>query len=59
MGLLGPFPPLMKKRKIEPLNPAARDPDHRVDSVFQAGMFVLIALGLGVRFGPDIWHLFL
>lgn len=57
--LVGPFLPLMKKRKSEPLNPAARDPGDRVDGAFQAGMFALIALDLGISFGPDIWHLLL
>ena len=59
MGLVGPFLPPRKKRKSEPLNPAAREPDDRVDSAFQAGMFALIAVDLGIRFWADIWHLLL
>jgi hypothetical protein len=28
-----------------------------MDSVFQAGMFGLVALDLVITCGPDIWHL--
>ncbi|MCJ2042519.1 hypothetical protein MKK55_26750 [Methylobacterium sp. J-059] len=43
--------------KGEPLNPEARDPGDRMDSLFQAGMFALIALDLVIWFGADLWHL--
>lgn len=55
--LVGTFLPPRKKRKGLPLNPAARDPGDRVDSMFQTGMFALIALDLVIRFGADIWPL--
>jgi hypothetical protein len=57
VGLIGPVLLSRKKWEGEPPNPAARDPDDRMDSVFQAGMFGLIALDLVVRFGVDVWHL--
>ena len=57
VGKVGSFLPPTQKLKGERLNPAARDPDDRKDSMFQAGMFGLIALDLVIRFGPDVWHL--
>jgi hypothetical protein len=56
VGLGGPFPP-SKKRKSWLGEPAPLNPDDRMDSLFQAGMFALIALDLSVRFGAEIWHL--
>ncbi|MGH1572698.1 hypothetical protein ACRAWG_21025 [Methylobacterium sp. P31] len=58
MRLVGPFPP-SKKRKSWLGEPAPLNPDDRMDSIFQVAMFALIALDLGIRFGPDIWHLLL
>jgi hypothetical protein len=57
VGKVGSCLPPRQKLKGEPLNPAARDPGDRMDSLFQAGMFALIALDLVIRFGADVWHL--
>jgi hypothetical protein len=52
----GPFPP-SKKRKSWLGEPAPLHPDDRMDSIFQAAMFALIALDLGIRFGAEVRHL--
>ncbi|GJE53386.1 hypothetical protein GOFOIKOB_6465 [Methylobacterium tardum] len=57
MRLIGPFPPPKKKGRSWLGEPAPLTPDDRKDSVFQAGMFALIALDLVIRFGADLWHL--
>lgn len=55
VGLVGPFPP-SKKRRSRLGEPAPLNPADRADNLFQAVMFALIALDLGIRFGADIWH---
>jgi hypothetical protein len=57
LEIVSQFLPSRKRGKSGLLNPTARDPDDRADSMFQVGMFALIALDLVIRFGADIWHL--
>jgi len=54
--LVSSFRPL-GKRKSWLQGPAPEEPAVRADSLFQAVMFTLIAVDLGMKFGAEIWHL--